>query len=194
MAHPCGSVTQAPVLALAWPFAVTAVPPRGALCGKKKKQWPQCLKRREQGPNTLEKSTMWIHTAISAERKQTALLAAGLCQAGTVDGFLIRFVAQSCSKAPTAPRACKSHTRILWHELIVSDVTHTSQPTQAPASHAQVPLPSRWHTLKRRNTTAAPRCQLFSRSQRKPQKTLLSNLMANKQKRQGASDCSEPLC
>lgn len=32
VAHPCGNVTQSPVLALARHFAVAAVPPRGALC------------------------------------------------------------------------------------------------------------------------------------------------------------------
>lgn len=35
VAHPRGNVTQTPVLALAWPFAVMAVPPRGALCGER---------------------------------------------------------------------------------------------------------------------------------------------------------------
>lgn len=56
------------------------------------------------------------------------------------------------------------------HELIVSGATHISQITQAPASPAQVPLPSRQRRLRCR--TAALRLWLFGRNRRKSQKAL----------------------
>lgn len=187
VARPCGNVTLAPVLALAGPLAVVAVPPRGTLCGENRDNGLSAQKDEkilDKGPNSLEKPTRWIQIAISSERKLTALLGVGLCQAGTVEGLLVRLVAQSCSKARMSQPAtrthqgCATHTPHPFHEQVLRDVTRPSQTARAPASHAPVPLPRR-RMPTCRNARAALRGRLVSGSQRKAQKTLINNLMAN---------------